>query len=172
VGPNTASLLFVGRNPGRDEDREGKPFVGASGQGPLASLLKHFEVDREEVGLINTVSCYTPSNRPPALSETLACRENLEAQLGFFPHRKVVIALGNEALQFVSPSDRLLGITLVEGRPLESDKAPLALAIRHPSFFLRNRDAARQFGTFQLPEIKKLVKETLENGRSYSESTA
>ncbi len=92
-GPLNAELFIVGEAPGFNEDKEGKPFLGASGM-LLGRLLSSVGLEREEVYLTTLVKCRPPEGRPPKPAEINACRPYLLAQLAAIDP-KVVVAMGN-----------------------------------------------------------------------------
>ncbi len=92
-GPLNAELFIVGEAPGFNEDKEGKPFLGASGM-LLDRLLSSVGLEREEVYLTTLVKCRPPEGRPPKPAEINACRPYLLAQLAAIDP-KVVVAMGN-----------------------------------------------------------------------------
>ncbi len=94
-GPLNAELFVVSEAPGFNEDKEGKPFRGASGM-LLDRLLYSIGIEREEVYLTTLVKCKPPEGRPPKPAEINACRPYLLAQLAAIDP-KVVVALGNLA---------------------------------------------------------------------------
>jgi DNA polymerase len=162
VGPATAKLVFVGRNPGAQENKEGKPFVGVSGEGPFKALLKAFGVKRQHVGILNTLSCFTPDpwNRAPDQHELKACRKHLEDQLAFFKRCRLVIPLGREATFWALGQE--VSMNAVEGLRFEvPGLSRVVLPIRHPSFFLRDRSEAKRFGRTRLPSIVRAVQKEL-----------
>ncbi len=94
-GPLNAELFVVSEAPGFNEDKEGKPFRGASGM-LLDRLLYSIGIEREEVYLTTLVKCKPPEGRPPKPAEINACRPYLLAQLAAIDP-KVVVALGDLA---------------------------------------------------------------------------
>ena len=94
-GPLNAELFVVGEAPGFNEDKEGKPFQGASGM-LLDRLLSSMGIEREEVYLTTLVKCKPPEGRPPKPAEINACRPYLLAQLAAIDP-KVVVAMGDLA---------------------------------------------------------------------------
>lgn len=101
-GPKNADILLVGQNPGREEDRKGKPFVGSSGK-ILKSQLTKAGFDAENYGTskdwptiryTNAVRCITPNNREPTPAEAKACRPYLEEEIARVKPRYVVTAGG------------------------------------------------------------------------------
>jgi len=163
IGPHLAPIVIVGRNPGAEEDAKGEPFVGRSGRGPLAELLTALGVKREQVGIINTLSCFTPDNRSPEAHELAACRDNREAQLKFFTAKRLVITLGREARNWLLPQDAMRPMADSETEPLHTDSYWL-WPLRHPSFFLRNAAAYASFKLEKLPEIRTFASGFLAGG--------
>src|SRR5947209_171316 len=92
-GPLNAGLFVVGEAPGFSEDKEGKPFRGASGM-LLDRLLSSVGIERDEAYLTTLVKCRPPDGRPPKPAEINACRQYLLAQLAAIDP-KVVVALGD-----------------------------------------------------------------------------
>ena len=78
-GDINADLLFIGEGPGAEEDRLGRPFVGASGQ-LLDKMIAAIGMTRDEVYIANIVKCRPPHNRQPSPEETAACLPYLRAQ--------------------------------------------------------------------------------------------
>lgn len=171
-GPEDAAVVFVARNPGETEDRENRPLVGKAGAGPFTELLQRLGLRRQDVGLMNVVSCFTsdPANRPPSDLEIATCRVHLVRQLQFFRRRKLVVALGNEALRSFLPTAE--GITRMEGRVVDLGNGVKLLPIRHPSAFLRDRSEALRFGALKLPGIVRQVRSILGEGSLGSDRAA
>ncbi|MDZ7849711.1 MAG: uracil-DNA glycosylase [Halodesulfurarchaeum sp.] len=101
VGPADADLLFVGEAPGEQEDRDGEPFVGRSGE-LLSETLAEHGLDRDTVRITNSVKCRPPENRDPTGTELANCRDHLEREIrGVDP--VAIVTLGKV------PSEHLLG---------------------------------------------------------------
>ena len=79
-GPADADLLFVGEGPGATEDREGRPFVGRSGD-VLDEALRDAGLARADVRITNCVRCRPPENRDPHAEELANCRDHLDAEV-------------------------------------------------------------------------------------------
>ncbi len=100
--PTGARLLVLGEAPGAQEDESGLPFVGRSGQ-LLDGLLAEVGADRAEVGVLNTLKCRPPGNRPPTRAESATCRGWTSRQLEL-ASPAVVVALGLSAARwFLGP---------------------------------------------------------------------
>lgn len=91
-GPLDAEVMCIGEAPGVNEDKQGKPFVGASGQF-LSELLAAAGLTRESVYICNVLKCRPPSNRDPLPNEIEACSEYLDLQLDLVDPL-VVVTLG------------------------------------------------------------------------------
>jgi DNA polymerase len=92
VGPADADLLFVGEAPGANEDEQGEPFVGRSGD-VLDETLREVGLDRGDVRITNCVRCRPPDNRDPRTGELGNCREYLETEIDRVDP-EVVVTLG------------------------------------------------------------------------------
>ena len=107
-GPLNAKLMLVGQNPGAEEDKTGKPFVGRAGKF-LNKVLAQNELNREETFITNIVKHVTPANRKPLPDEVEACLPYLKVQLGLIKP-KIVVLMG--AVAWHAP--RLEGVEYVE----------------------------------------------------------
>jgi DNA polymerase len=94
-GPLDADVMVVGEGPGRNEDEQGRPFVGAAGK-LLTELLEAAGLPRESVYITNVVKCRPPGNRDPADEEIVACLPYLLAQIRLV-RPKLIIAVGRHA---------------------------------------------------------------------------
>jgi DNA polymerase len=171
-GPADAEILFIGEAPGYHEDRQGRPFVGPSGQ-LLTSLLQSIGLTREQVFIANVIKCRPPANRDPLPEEIAACRPYLERQIECIdPH--LIITLGRFSMaHFFPPTAR---ITRIHGQPLRLERpagsrrpAPpfrYVLPLYHPAAALRNpdwlQDLERDFARIPslLAEMHRLAAKT------------
>ena len=114
MGNPRARLMFVGEAPGEQEDLQGLPFVGRSGQLLDRLILEEMGLTRRDFYIANTLKCRPPGNRDPLPEETEKCWPYLEAQLQLVSP-KVVVTLGNFAtrllLSTTEPISRLRGRT-------------------------------------------------------------
>jgi|SRR5579875_220256 len=112
TGDPHAKLMFVGEGPGEQEDLQGLPFVGRSGQLLDRLMQEEIGLERDNCYICNCVKCRPPGNRDPQADEIEACRPYLEAQLELI-EPKVVVTLGNFAtralLGTAEPISRLRG---------------------------------------------------------------
>ena len=130
--PAGARLLVLGEAPGAQEDESGLPFVGRSGQ-LLDALLAEVGADRADVGVLNTVKCRPPGNRPPTRGESATCRGWTSRQLELAAPA-VVVALGLSAARwFLGPGS----LSSLRGRLHDVDGVRV-LATYHPSAALRH----------------------------------
>jgi DNA polymerase len=129
--------VFVGEGPGFNEDREGRPFVGAAG-GLLNELLKHVGWRREEVFITNVVKCRPPANRDPEPAEIAACAPYLRRQLEVLDPA-LVVTLGRHSLGTFMPGARI-GAAHGTVRSTDPDTGAanaLTYAMYHPAAALR-----------------------------------
>ncbi|MBI3179768.1 MAG: uracil-DNA glycosylase [Deltaproteobacteria bacterium] len=133
VGNPEARLMFVGEGPGRDEDLQGEPFVGAAGQ-LLDRMIRAMGLERKDVYIANIVKCRPPKNRDPEPDEISTCQPFLIKQIQAVRPR-VMVTLGRVAAQ----------VLLQEGTPITRLRGQWreVLGIRvmptyHPAYLLRN----------------------------------
>ena len=112
-GDPHAGLMVVGEGPGREEDLQGRPFVGRSGQLLDRLLLEETGLRREQVYIANVVKCRPPNNRDPQPDEIAACRPYLDRQVELIGP-VVVLTLGNFASKTLLATTE--GITKLRGR--------------------------------------------------------
>lgn len=142
-GPAKARVIMIGEQPGDQEDKQGKPFVGPAGR-IMDKLMDEVGIPRKKVYLTNAVKHFkwTPRgtrrmHAKPSSREIFACRPWLEAELEAI-RPQVMVLLGATAAQ------SLLGakfrLTKARGRFFETDWSPFTLATYHPSALLRAMD--------------------------------
>ncbi|MFA6139878.1 MAG: uracil-DNA glycosylase [Hyphomicrobium sp.] len=155
-GAERASLMIVGEAPGREEDIEGKPFVGRAGQ-LLDKMLAAIGMSEADVHITNIVYWRPPGNRTPTPQEALACRPFLERQIALVGP-KVVLALGGAAAkQLFDVAD---GIMRIRGKWRELDMGghkAQAMATLHPAYLLRT-PAAKGMAWRDLLAVKAALK--------------
>lgn len=98
-GTPQADILFVGEGPGRQEDKQGKPFVGRAGE-LLDELLDDIDLDREEVYITNIVLCRPPNNRDPEDQEIEKCTPYLDKHIDIIDP-EVIVPLGSFATSYI-----------------------------------------------------------------------
>jgi uracil-DNA glycosylase len=138
VGNPNADLMFIGEAPGRDEDLQGKPFVGRAGQ-LLTDIIKAMKLTRDDVYIANVIKCRPPENRNPEPDELEACRPFIRRQIELIKPR-VIVTLGKFALQ--SLTGRLYAITAARGHWLEYDGIKV-MPTYHPAYLLRTPAAKK-----------------------------
>jgi len=115
AGSANADVLIVGEAPGQQEDEQGIPFVGRSGQ-LLVKLLGEIDLQREDVYIANVAKCRPPGNRDPRPDEIDACKGYLKRQIELIDPT-VVITLGNFSTKLLLRTTT--GITRMRGRAYE-----------------------------------------------------
>ena len=145
-GSLSADIMFVGEAPGKNEDEQGLPFVGAAGKN-LDDLLQKVELTLNDVYVANILKCRPPENRNPLPEENKAHTPWLVEQIKQIKP-KVVCSLGNYATKFflaggiVEKMDSMQGITQVHGKvkPLEFEGLKIKLIpLFHPAAIIYNR---------------------------------
>lgn len=150
AGNPQARVLILGEAPGKNEDLEGKPFIGAAGK-KLESLLLLAGLTREDVYIANVVKCRPPSNRNPKPEEITACAPFLRAQIRLI-WPEVILCLGNFATQFVMHSEQ--GVTNLRGQMYQVGRfwvVPTfhpAACIYHPSWQPLLEDDLKMLGAW------------------------
>ncbi len=134
-GPAAAEVMILGEGPGRREDAQGRPFVGAAGR-VLDELLAAAGLRREDVYITNVVKSHPTDrtagpNRAPRPDEVTACRPWLDQQLAIVRPR-VIVTLGTHALHAFLPGKK---ISQTHGRPVPLDGAIL-IPLYHPAVAL------------------------------------
>jgi DNA polymerase len=135
-GTPGADLMIIGEAPGRDEDLEGRPFVGRSGQ-LLDQMLAAISLNRTNVYIANVVPWRPPGNRKPTAAEAAICRPFLERQI-ILARPKLILLLGGAAVSGVLGREE--GIMRLRGQfyDLQVDNLVIpAFATFHPAFLLR-----------------------------------
>jgi DNA polymerase len=135
-GNPKADLVFVGEGPGRDEDRQGLPFVGRAGK-LLTQMIEAMGLQRKDVYICNVVKCRPPENRAPEKDEVETCSPFLLRQLDAIAP-KVIVCLGSVAAQTLLETNR--GISHFRGEWMEFRGTKL-MATYHPAYLLRNPNA-------------------------------
>ncbi len=133
-GNPAARLMFIGEAPGREEDLQGRPFVGDAGK-LLTSLIEKMGFSREDVFIANIVKCRPEGNRDPEEDEIEACLPFLKKQIGIIAP-EAIMALGRVA------SQTLLGTTVQISRLRGNFKSYEGIPLMptfHPAYLLRNR---------------------------------
>jgi uracil-DNA glycosylase len=164
-GARRAEVMFVGEQPGNDEDLEGRPFVGPAGK-LMDKAMEEAGIDRSLAYVTNVVKHFKWEPRgkrrihqKPNWGEIAACRPWLDAELAVVKPR-VIVCLGATAAQALL--GRQFRVTKQRGVPVESDLAPTVIATVHPSSILRadteeDRRVAYDEFVADLREVGKLL---------------
>jgi DNA polymerase len=144
-GSSFAKIMFIGEAPGRSEDEQGRPFVGAAGK-LLTEALREAGLSREDIFITNIVKCRPPNNRVPREDERSSCRPYLERQIALI-NPMIICILGRTAYE-----------SLLEGGSITSNRGRL---VKHGNrfYFLTVHPAAIIYN----PELKTIFKNDLVN---------
>lgn len=133
-GNPQARLMIVGEGPGQQEDEQGLPFVGKSGQ-LLDKILQSVQFDlARDVYICNVVKCRPPDNRVPTAEEMAACTPYLFEQIRLVGPQ-IILLTGATAVQAILQEKH--GITKIRGQWFEWD-GRWVMPIFHPAYLLRN----------------------------------
>jgi len=134
-GSYSAEVMFIGEGPGRDEDAQGRPFVGAAGK-LLTQLIESIGLTRDQVFIANVVKCRPPNNRDPELDEIATCFPYLERQVELIKP-KLIVTLGRHSMGRFLPG---LKISEVHGQPKRANgiwqTRQVYLPLYHPAVAL------------------------------------
>jgi DNA polymerase len=131
-GNPNADIMLIGEGPGYHEDRQSRPFVGASGKF-LEQLLNDIGYLRKDVFITNVIKCRPPDNRDPQPDELTACSDYLERQIELIDP-KIIVTLGRFSMYRYFPG---AAITKIHGQP-KWEGARLIVPMFHPAAALRN----------------------------------
>lgn len=151
-GAPDADLMFIGEGPGQEEDRQGRPFVGPSGQ-LLTQMIHAIGRERSECYIANIVKCRPPGNRNPSPDEAAACLPFLRQQV-VLVRPKVVVLLGKIACRYILKEE--ISVMRDHGRRFDI-KGISFFVTYHPSALLREPARKREAW-----EDFKLVRDRLE----------
>ncbi|MEJ1118475.1 uracil-DNA glycosylase [Phyllobacterium sp. CCNWLW109] len=152
-GNPQAAIMFVGEAPGREEDLEGIPFIGRSGQ-LLDRMLAAIGLDRQSVYIANTIPWRPPGNRTPTPLETEICRPFFERQIEL-ANPKLLVALGGPAAKALTNAPE--GILRLRGNwkthlTGSGNQIPVMPTL-HPAYLLRN-SAQKKFAWRDFLSVK------------------
>jgi DNA polymerase len=155
-GNPAAEVMLIGEAPGAEEDRQGKPFVGPSGQ-LLDRMLATIGLDRATVYITNVIYWRPPGNRSPTPAEIAACQPFLERQIELIRPKLIVFVGGIAARGLLGVKE---GVTKLRGRRLLyhlADGTPVpALVMFHPAYLLR-QPAQKRLAWRDLLTIRRLL---------------
>lgn len=136
AGNLDAEIVFIGEAPGKNEDEQGVPFVGASGKF-LDEMLASVQLRRDDIYITNIVKFRPPNNRDPLVSEKKAFWPYLVMQLQII-NPKVIVTLGRHSMEFFLPGATIAD---VHGRPHQvtlGDRQVTLVPLYHPAAALYN----------------------------------
>ena len=138
-GNPQAKILFIGEGPGFHEDKQGRPFVGPSGQ-LLQELLKSINLKREDVFITNVVKCRPPDNRDPLPAEIDACNDYLDRQIAAI-QPLVIVTLGRHSMAKFFSGEKISAIhgraRIVGGQGEPKKDGYICIPMFHPAAALR-----------------------------------
>lgn len=132
-GNPNASVMLVGEGPGQNEDEQGLPFVGRSGQ-LLDKILASVHLTESDVFICNVVKCRPPGNRNPSVQEAEACKGYLMEQIRLVDPQIILLTGAIAMRQLLGIRE---GITKVRGQWYERE-GRFYMPIFHPAYLLRN----------------------------------
>lgn len=156
-GNPRARLMFIGEGPGKDEDLQGRPFVGKAGQ-LLTKMIEAMGLKREDVYIANIVKCRPTvdlrfqKDRPPEPDETAACSPFLLRQIRAIGP-EVIVTLGAPSTRFVLNTAE--GITKIRGRWHKFDGGIKVMPTFHPAYLLRDPNQKK----FAWEDLKAVMRE-------------
>jgi uracil-DNA glycosylase len=167
-GPEEASIVLIGEQPGDMEDRQGHPFVGPAGR-ILDKALAEAQISRDKVYITNAVKHFkwTPQGKrrkhqKPLMSEVMACKPWLESEVEAL-HAKILVCMGATAAQSVL--GRNVPITKERGKFFESNTKPTVSTFItvHPSSILRQQEREEQVKEYErfVAEMKMVQQKLL-----------
>jgi DNA polymerase len=155
-GNPAAAILFVGEGPGKDEDTQGRPFVGAAGKF-LTQLIESIGLSRTEVYIANMVKHRAPGNRDPLPDELAAYAPWLDEQVAVI-EPQLIVTLGRFSMAHFLGNG--LSISKIHGQPKRNTKGQIIIPMFHPAAALYRGDLrpilAADFA--KIPKVLELIK--------------
>ena len=156
-GNSQADVVFIGEAPGKNEDLQGKPFVGAAGKF-LDEMLAAADLKREDIYITNIVKYRPPGNRDPQPSEKKAFWPYLVRELQIITP-SIVVTLGRHSMEYFLPGQK---ITAIHGQPKRvvfGDTKLVIMPLYHPAAALYNQTLRQtlldDFAT--IPAVQRLI---------------
>ncbi len=128
-----SDVIFVGEAPGRNEDKNGEPFIGVAGK-KLSIALNDAGISRDEVYITNIVKCRPPNNRVPKTNERDTCQEYLKQEISIIKP-KIICILGNTAFNSILGGSEIIKF---RGKIVRKDNQLYFLTI-HPAATIYNQ---------------------------------
>lgn len=157
-GNPNSKILFIGEASGANEDKEGVPFCGMSGQ-VLTQLLNQVGLTRDDIFITNTILCRPEKNRNPSKEEVENCRERLDKLISLM-QPEVIVTIGNFA------TDRIInrtGVTSIHGKVFKHNNISVVPVI-HPANYLYSGRNPELFS--QMLEDFKVIYSLVQNKKS------
>ena len=158
VGNPNARLVLVGEAPGREEDRQGEPFVGEAGK-LLDRILLAMGMQRDDVYICNVLKCRPPNNRDPEPQEVAICEAFLIRQIAAIKP-EVIIGLGRFAVHSLLKTK--IPISRIRGEWQSYQGIPL-MPTYHPAYLLRNPEGKRDVWE-DMKEVMRRLQREVANG--------
>lgn len=133
-GSMTPGIVFVGQNPGENEVKQKKPFVGHAGRELQKMIDEDLKLDPAEYLITNGVMCYTPGNRAPTPEEIENCRPWVTALIGAVKPERIVLLGGTAVKSVLQTQDSIRSLVGKKLRKLEAD----LYVLPHPAALTRN----------------------------------
>lgn len=157
-GSAQAEIMFIGEGPGKEEDKQGRPFCGPAGKF-LDTMLASIALSRETVFIANVVKHRPPNNRDPLPTEIAACWPYLEEQIKII-QPKIIAVLGRHSMARFLPD--LGTISELHGRAFKKDNR-IYIALYHPAVALYN-GSMRQVLLEDFKKLQLILEKLRENG--------
>lgn len=140
-GNINSPIMFIGRDPGRDEIALGRPFVGAAGQ-ELDSMLSDLGVSRSDIYITNVIKCRPKNNKPAKLEEYEFCGNRFLLREITLIRPTVIVAMGTEAATYLLKSNSR--ISDLRGKSHQLKSGIIVVPTWHPSFIVRMKTYNRE----------------------------
>ena len=152
-----SDVIFVGEAPGRNEDKNGEPFVGIAGQ-RLTLALDEAKISRESIYITNVVKCRPPNNRVPTILERNTCQDYLQKEISIIKP-KIICILGNTAFNSILGGSE---ITKYRGKIVKKGNQFYFLTV-HPAATIYNQELIKVLKE-DIVKLFDLIRE-LKNGK-------
>ncbi len=156
-GNPNADIMFIGEGPGKNEDEQGRPFVGAAGKF-LDELVQSIGLTRQDVFIANVIKHRPPGNRDPLPEETEAYKPWLEEQINII-QPKLFVTLGRYSMEWMLGSG--LSISKIHGQPKRNKRGQIVMPMYHPAAALYRGDLRSVLADdfTKIPKVLKLIEE-------------
>ncbi|MFQ6049438.1 MAG: uracil-DNA glycosylase [Candidatus Paceibacterales bacterium] len=150
-GPANTEVIFIGQNPGLNEAKTGKPFIGMAGKF-LNKLLEIAKINRNEVFITSVLKCRTPKNRKPTKKEIKTCLPYLKKQIEVINPKKFIL-LGEVAFSVFFPKEKLKNF---RGKLVKENNKEFFVTY-HPAAGIRSPKRIRKILEKDFKKIKNLI---------------